>query len=88
MTKAHFGLIGLGVMGENLVLNAEQNGFSSIVYNRTFAKTETFLRERALGKAISGAKDLREFVECSLRRQADIRIVALYIFLDVKYTQV
>ena len=31
MSKAHFGLIGLGVMGENLVLNAESNGFSSVV---------------------------------------------------------
>ena len=40
MSKSHFGLIGLGVMGENLVLNAERNGFSSVVYNRTYAKTE------------------------------------------------
>ena len=43
MSKSHFGLIGLGVMGENLVLNAERNGFSSVVYNRTYAKTEDFL---------------------------------------------
>ena len=42
MSKSHFGLIGLGVMGENLVLNAERNGFSSVVYNRTYAKTEDF----------------------------------------------
>ena len=40
MSKSHFGLIGLGVMGENLVLNAERNGFSSVVYNRTYAKTD------------------------------------------------
>ncbi len=62
MSKAHFGLIGLGVMGENLVLNAERNGFSSVVYNRTFSKTESFLLKRAQGKSISGAKDLAEFV--------------------------
>ncbi len=62
MSKAHFGLIGLGVMGENLVLNAERNGFSSVVYNRTFSKTESFLLSRAAGKSISGAKDLAEFV--------------------------
>ena len=43
MSKAHFGLIGLGVMGENLVLNAERNGFSSVVFNRTYSKTEEFL---------------------------------------------
>ena len=44
MSKSHFGLIGLGVMGENLVLNAERNGFSSVVYNRTYAKPKTSSR--------------------------------------------
>ena len=62
MSKAHFGLIGLGVMGENLVLNAERNGFSSVVYNRTYAKTEEFLAGRGAGKDIQGAKDLQDFV--------------------------
>ena len=62
MAKAHFGLIGLGVMGENLVLNAERNGFSSVVYNRTYKKTEDFLLGRGLNKSIQGAKDLQEFV--------------------------
>tara|TARA_Y100001968_G_C19446612_1_gene765720 strand:- start:1868 stop:3283 length:1416 start_codon:yes stop_codon:yes gene_type:complete len=62
MSKAHFGLIGLGVMGENLVLNAERNGFSSVVFNRTYSKTEEFLLKRAAGKQITGAKDLKEFV--------------------------
>jgi 6-phosphogluconate dehydrogenase len=55
MDKAHFGLIGLGVMGENLVLNAERNGFSSVVYNRTYAKTEEFLADRGAGKNIVGS---------------------------------
>ncbi len=63
MTKAHFGLIGLGVMGENLVLNAERNGFSSVVYNRTYSKTEDFLKSRGADKSISGAIDLKDFVE-------------------------
>jgi len=62
MTKAHFGLVGLGVMGENLVLNAERNGFSSVVYNRTYQKTEDFLLGRGLNKSIQGAKDIQEFV--------------------------
>ncbi|MEA5390539.1 NADP-dependent phosphogluconate dehydrogenase [Cyanobium gracile UHCC 0139] len=62
MGKAHFGLIGLGVMGENLVLNAERNGFSSVVYNRTYAKTEEFLAGRGAGKDIVGAATLEEFV--------------------------
>ncbi|MEN9495056.1 MAG: NADP-dependent phosphogluconate dehydrogenase [Synechococcaceae bacterium WB4_1_0192] len=60
--KAHFGLIGLGVMGENLVLNAERNGFSSVVYNRTYARTEEFLAGRGAGKRIIGATSLADFV--------------------------
>ncbi len=63
MSKAHFGLIGLGVMGENLVLNAERNGFSSVVYNRTYSKTEDFLNGRGQGKSIDGAKTIQEFVD-------------------------
>jgi 6-phosphogluconate dehydrogenase len=62
MGKAHFGLIGLGVMGENLVLNAERNGFSSVVWNRTFAKTQEFLTGRGSGCDIIGAATLPEFV--------------------------
>ena len=62
MSMAHFGLIGLGVMGENLVLNAERNGFSSVVWNRTFAKTQEFLEGRGAGKDIIGAQTLQEFV--------------------------
>ena len=62
MSKAHFGLIGLGVMGENLVLNAERNGFSSVVFNRTYAKTQEFLAGRGAGKQIIGAEALPEFV--------------------------
>ncbi|QVV68315.1 NADP-dependent phosphogluconate dehydrogenase [Synechococcus sp. LA31] len=62
MDKAHFGLIGLGVMGENLVLNAERNGFSSVVYNRTYAKTEDFLKGRGAGKQIIGATTLDDFI--------------------------
>ena len=63
MSKAHFGLIGLGVMGENLVLNAERNGFSSVVFNRTYSKTEDFLNGRGQGKSIDGAKTIQEFVD-------------------------
>jgi len=63
MPKAHFGLIGLGVMGENLVLNAERNGFSSVVFNRTYSKTLDFLNGRGSGKNIDGAKSIQEFVD-------------------------
>ena len=50
-------------MGENLVLNAERNGFSSVVYNRTYAKTDAFLKGRGADKCIQGAKDLQDFVD-------------------------
>ena len=63
MSKAHFGLIGLGVMGENLVLNAERNGFSSVVYNRTYSRTEEFMSGRGAGKNIQAATDLQDFVD-------------------------
>ena len=62
MDKAHFGLIGLGVMGENLVLNAERNGFSCVIYNRTTAKTEEFLAGRGAGKRIIGSTTLEDFI--------------------------
>ncbi|MEG4805901.1 decarboxylating NADP(+)-dependent phosphogluconate dehydrogenase [Microcoleus sp. F8-D3] len=62
MTKQNFGLIGLAVMGENLALNVESRGFSVAVYNRTAAKTDDFMAQRAPGKNIVGTKTLTEFV--------------------------
>ena len=43
MSKYDIGLIGLAVMGENLVLNMENHGFSVAVYNRTTSKVENFI---------------------------------------------
>jgi 6-phosphogluconate dehydrogenase len=63
MAKQDIGLIGLAVMGENLVLNIERNGFSAAVFNRTTAKTEAFVRGRGRGKNIVGAKTMEEFVQ-------------------------
>ena len=51
----HVGVIGLAVMGENLALNIERNGFPIAVYNRTAARTEEFLATRAQGRDIQGA---------------------------------
>ena len=62
MTK-NFAVIGLGVMGENLILNLERNGVSVAVYNRSYQKTDDFLKGRAKGKNISGAKNLKELVD-------------------------
>lgn len=53
--KADIGLVGLAVMGENLVLNMESRGFSVAVYNRTVEKVDNFTGGRGKGKRIIGA---------------------------------
>ncbi len=61
-TQCDFGLIGLAVMGQNLALNVERNGFSVAVYNRTAARTKEFMAERAVGKNIVAGYTIEEFV--------------------------
>ena len=48
--KADIGLIGLAVMGENLVLNMESKGFTVAVFNRTVEKVDKFMAGRGAGK--------------------------------------
>jgi len=60
--KADIGLIGLAVMGENLVLNMESKGYTVAVFNRTVAKVDDFLAGRGKGKKFIGAHSLEEFV--------------------------
>src|SRR3954469_3798588 len=60
--QCDIGLIGLGVMGENLVLNMESKGFSVAVFNRTTEVTEKFVAERGNGKNIQPTRTLEEFV--------------------------
>jgi 6-phosphogluconate dehydrogenase len=62
MSKADIGLIGLAVMGENLVLNMESRGFTVAVYNRTVEKVTGFVQGRGKGKNILGAHSIEEFV--------------------------
>ncbi len=61
MPQATVGLIGLAVMGQNLALNIERNGFPIAVYNRTTERTEEFLSGPAAGKRIFGARTIEEF---------------------------
>ncbi|HEY9793459.1 MAG TPA: NADP-dependent phosphogluconate dehydrogenase [Candidatus Obscuribacterales bacterium] len=61
--KAQVGLVGLGVMGENLVLNMERNGFTVAVYNRTAEKIDAFVNDAAKGKKIIGCKDPKTFCD-------------------------
>lgn len=62
MAKQAFGIIGLEVMGRNIALNIERNGFPIAVYNRTYAKTEHFINELAKGKKAQAGKTVQEFV--------------------------
>ncbi|MDJ0687779.1 MAG: decarboxylating NADP(+)-dependent phosphogluconate dehydrogenase [Xenococcaceae cyanobacterium MO_188.B32] len=74
MTQRTFGVIGLAVMGENLALNVESRGFPIAVYNRTSAKTETFMAERAKNKDVKAAYSLEEFVQ-TLERPRKILVM-------------
>ena len=56
------GLIGLAVMGENLVLNMESKGFRVSVFNRTVEKVDKFMEGRGKGLNIYGAHSLEDFV--------------------------
>eukprot|EP01089_Gocevia_fonbrunei_P015103 TRINITY_DN4322_c0_g1_i1.p1 TRINITY_DN4322_c0_g1~~TRINITY_DN4322_c0_g1_i1.p1 ORF type:complete len:510 (-),score=137.35 TRINITY_DN4322_c0_g1_i1:72-1517(-) len=60
---ADIGVIGLAVMGENLVLNFESKGYTVAVNNRTVSKIDDFLNGRGKGKKIVGAHTLEEFVK-------------------------
>jgi 6-phosphogluconate dehydrogenase len=62
MSLQSFGVIGLAVMGENLALNVERNGFGISVYNRSRDKTDVFMETRAKGKNVKAAYTLEEFV--------------------------
>lgn len=61
--RADLGLIGLAVMGENLVLNMANKGFTVAVFNRTIAKVDAFVEGRGRGKNIIGCHSLEELVK-------------------------
>ena len=71
---ADIGLIGLAVMGENLVMNMESKGFTVAVFNRTTSKVENFVNGRAKGKNIIGTYSLEELVQ-SLKKPRRIMMM-------------
>ena len=74
MADADIGLIGLAVMGENLVLNMASKGYDVAVYNRTTSKVDNFIAGRAEGKSIVGTHTLEEL--CSkLKRPRRVMIM-------------
>jgi 6-phosphogluconate dehydrogenase len=60
--NADIGLIGLAVMGQNLVLNMADHGYTVAVFNRTTQKVDDFLAGPAKGKSIIGCHELKEFI--------------------------
>jgi 6-phosphogluconate dehydrogenase len=72
--KADIGLIGLGVMGQNLILNMESKGYKVACYNRTTAKMENFIAGKAENKNITGCETLEELVGC-LKKPAKIMMM-------------
>ncbi|KAI9812018.1 MAG: phosphogluconate dehydrogenase (decarboxylating) gnd1 [Pycnora praestabilis] len=62
LPSGDFGLIGLAVMGQNLILNAADHGFKMVVFNRTVSKVDRFLENEAKDKDIIGAHSTQEFV--------------------------
>lgn len=74
MALQSFGVIGLAVMGENLALNVERNGFPISVYNRTAEKTDAFMATRAQGKNVVATYSIKDFV-ASLERPRKILIM-------------
>ena len=63
MKKADIGLIGLAVMGENLVMNMASKGFTVAVYNRTVEKVDKFVEGRGKGMSIVGTHSLQELAD-------------------------
>ncbi|MBS3027898.1 MAG: NADP-dependent phosphogluconate dehydrogenase [Dolichospermum sp. DET50] len=74
MTLQSFGVIGLAVMGENIALNVERNGFPITVYNRSREKTDAFMAHRAPGRNVKAAFSLEQFV-ASLERPRKILVM-------------
>jgi 6-phosphogluconate dehydrogenase len=71
---ADIGLIGLAVMGENLVLNMESKGYTVAVFNRTVEKVDRFIEGRAKGKNIIGTHSIEEFVQ-SVKRPRKLMLL-------------
>src|SRR5438876_9985830 len=60
--KADIALIGLAVMGQNLILNMNDHGFTVVAFNRTTSKVAEFLNDQAKGTKVIGAHSLQEMV--------------------------
>src|SRR6266496_3139232 len=60
--QADIAVIGLAVMGQNLILNMNDHGFTVVAYNRTVSKVDDFLAKEARGTKVLGAHSIEEMV--------------------------
>lgn len=74
MTQADIGLIGLAVMGQNLVLNMNDHGYTVAVFNRTTSKVDEFLAGPAKGTKVIGCHTLNEFIQ-KLKRPRKVMLM-------------
>ena len=63
MDKADIGLIGLAVMGQNLVLNMDDRGFAVAVFNRTVSRVDDFINGDAKGTRVVGTHSIQKLVQ-------------------------
>jgi 6-phosphogluconate dehydrogenase len=82
MGKADIGLIGLAVMGQNLVLNMNDHGFTVAVFNRTVSRVDEFLEEGAKGTRIIGAHSISELVGLLKRPRRVMLLVQAGLAVD------
>ena len=74
-SHADIGVVGLAVMGENLILNMESRGFTVACFNRTVAKVDAFLGGRGRGKKLIGCRSLKELADALSRPRRILMMV-------------
>src|SRR6201982_4041330 len=72
--QADIALIGLAVMGQNLILNMNDHGFTVVAFNRTVSKVDDFLANEAKGTQVIGAHSIEEMVK-QLRRPRRVMLL-------------
>src|ERR1044071_2422919 len=73
--NADIALIGLAVMGQNLILNMNDHGFTVVAYNRTVEKVDHFLANEAKGTKVIGAHSIEEMVKLLKRPRRVMMLV-------------
>jgi len=80
--KADIALIGLAVMGQNLILNMNDHGFTVVAYNRTTSKVDEFLNNEAKGTNVIGAHSIQEMVGLLKRPRRVMMLVKAGVAVD------